>query len=65
MHSQKSPSKKPSIPIDAWKILEDILAPERPSPDKPEWKMIAEQERMRILEVLKHRVNVYGIAYDT
>ena len=65
MQSQKKPYKKPSIPIDAWELIEQILLPDSPTPDKPTWKLVAEQERLRILDVLKHRVSVYGISNDT
>jgi len=65
MQSQKKPYKKPSIPIDAWELIEQTLLPDPPTPDKPTWKLVAEQERLRLLDVLKHRVNVYGISNDT
>lgn len=62
MNSRKDSSKKPSIPIDAWELIESVMAPDEPSPDKPHWKLVAEQERLRMLDVLKHRMNVYGVS---
>ena len=65
MQSQKKSSMKPSIPIDAWEVITKVLESDPPSPDKPHWRLVAEQERQRIKEVLAHRINVYGVSYDT
>lgn len=51
--------------MDAWEQIEATLRPEDPSPDKPTWQLIAEQERLRILDILKHRLNVYGVLHDS
>ena len=61
MTSPLKNSKKPSITIDAWELIEEVLKVEPPSPDKPHWKLIAEQERSRLLDVLGHRLTVIGV----
>jgi len=61
MTSPLKNSKKPSITIDAWELIEEVLRVESPSPDKPHWKLIAEQERERLLAVLDHRLTVIGV----
>ena len=62
MHSQRKPSRKPSIPIDAWEEIEQALASDpNPSPDRDYWSLVAEQERLRIRKILEHRINVIGV----
>lgn len=62
MHSQKKPSMKPSVTIDAWEEIETALALDpNPSPDRESWSLIAEQERRRIRKILEHRINVVGV----
>lgn len=63
MSYPKQPLKKVSISNDAWEEIVNALAPEpNPSPDREVWHMIAEQERLRILKLLEHRIGVYGVA---
>lgn len=62
MQSQKKPSRTPSVPVDAWEEIEMALAADHnPSPDRPTWQLIAEQERLRIKKMLEHRINIVGV----
>lgn len=65
MQSQKNSSRKPSIPIDAWEEIELALSPDpNPSPDREQWSLIAEQERLRIKKILEHRLSIIGVRFN-
>lgn len=62
MSYPKKPSRKPSIPSDAWDEIEMALsACNDPDPERPWAHLVAEQERLRVINLLKHRLNVVGV----
>lgn len=60
--TRHSTSQKASISIDAWEEIRNALAPSpNPSPDRATWDLVAEQERLRIMKLLEHRLNIIGV----
>lgn len=51
---------KPSIHRSGMDFLEEVLAPETASTNKPTSQLIAEEERRRVLEIVRTRLTVLG-----
>ena len=63
--SYQSPTRVPSpnspaISSSAWDVIEAVLRPKAPHPSRESWELVAEQERLLISDILRHRLTVMG-----
>lgn len=59
MTSQRTKSKTHYVNEEAWELIQEVLRPSSsPSPAREYWELVAEQERLMVLDILKHRLTV-------
>lgn len=58
MQSSKMKTSTPQINSEGMQFIEDTMRPSEPCADKTFAQLVAEEERRRILAILKHRLKV-------